>query len=86
MSLLSENVIPGNHGQVFGTDAKTEEELNKIKTSILTVDGIKDALINMEIFPREITVHTSKIVEITTIEKAVNKVGFHAIPKEGFLL
>jgi len=86
MSLLSDNVIPGNHGQVFGTDAKTEPELNKIKTSILSIDGIEDVLLNVEVFPREITVHTSKIVALDVVEKAVNKVGFHAVPKGVFSL
>ena len=33
MSLLSENVIPGNHGKIFGTNAKTHQELVKIKES-----------------------------------------------------
>ncbi len=86
MSFLSENVIPGNHGQVFGTNAKTEEELNRVKNAILSVDGIKDIMIDMEIYPKEITVHTSKLVEIKEIEDRVQKVGFHVIPKGLFLL
>jgi hypothetical protein len=35
MSLLSENIIPGNHGKIFGTDAM--EDLIEIKTSLLTL-------------------------------------------------
>jgi len=27
MSLLSENIIPGNHGKVFGTNAKDQKDL-----------------------------------------------------------
>lgn len=86
MSLLSDNVIPGNHGQVFGTDAKTEEEMNKIKAAILSIEGTEDVLLNVEEFPREFTVQTSKIVSIASVEKAVNKVGFHAISKSLFSL
>lgn len=86
MSLLSENIIPGNHGQVFGTNASTIEELNRIKKSVLAVDGVKDVLINAEIFPREITIHTSKMVKVITVEEAVIQVGFHAIPKGLFSL
>lgn len=86
MSLISESVIPGNHGQIFGTDAKTKEELNKIKTVVQAIEGVEDALVNMNVFPREITIHTSTLVKITTIEKEVNKVGFHAIPKGIFPL
>jgi copper chaperone CopZ len=86
MSFLSENVIPGNHGQVFGTNAKTEEELDRVKNAILAVDGIKDIIIDMEIYPKEITIHTSKLIEIKEIEDCVQKVGFHVIPKGLFLL
>lgn len=86
MSLISESVIPGNHGQIFGTDAKTLQELNKIKTVVEALKGVKDVLINMDAFPREITIHTSTLVKITTIEKEVNKIGFHAIPKGIFPL
>jgi hypothetical protein len=31
MSLLSENIIPGNHGKTFGTDAMEENDLIEIK-------------------------------------------------------
>jgi hypothetical protein len=29
MSLLSENIIPGNHGKIFGTDAMEEKQFNR---------------------------------------------------------
>jgi hypothetical protein len=38
MSLLSENIIPGNHGKIFGTDAMEENDLIEIKTSLLTLE------------------------------------------------
>jgi len=86
MSLLSENVMPGNHGRVFATNAKSESRLKEIKSKIMEINGIKDVVVNMEVFPRELTIHTSTIVSIIEIEEAVKKIGFHAIPKSLFLL
>lgn len=42
MSLLSENVIPGNYGKIFETNAIKDSDLNDIKTSLLGLEGIKD--------------------------------------------
>ena len=86
MSLLSENVIPGNHGKVFGTNAMKENELADIKIKLLKLEGINDVVLNAEIFPREFTIYTNKIVSIADIENAVKSAGFHAIPKETFEL
>jgi hypothetical protein len=86
MSALKDNVIPGNYGQIFGTNAMEETDLMEIKASVLELDGIKDVLLNAEIFPREFTVHTSKMVLIEAIENKVKSVGFHAIPKDLFEL
>lgn len=86
MSVLKDNVIPGNHGQIFGTNAIEEVDLISIKSSVLQLDGIKDVLLNAETFPREFTVHTSKMVAINDIENKVKSIGFHAIPKDLFEL
>ncbi|MFV5695938.1 heavy-metal-associated domain-containing protein [Flavobacterium sp. LB3P122] len=86
MSALKDNIIPGNHGQIFGTNAIEEVDLIEIKASVLGLDGIKDVLLNAEIFPREFTVHTSKMVAISDIENKVKSVGFHVIPKDMFQL
>ncbi|WP_413997863.1 heavy-metal-associated domain-containing protein [Flavobacterium sp. W1B] len=86
MNLLSKNVIPGNHGRVFGTNAMENNDLSHIKTKLLELDGIKDVILNTEIFPREFTVHTDKIVSISEIEKTIKSLGFHAIPKGIFEL
>lgn len=82
MSLLSENVIPGNHGKVFGTDAKEHHSIEQIKKAILSVEGVENVLFDEEKFPREFTVQTSKIVEVKVIEEAVRATGFHAIPNK----
>lgn len=86
MSLLTENVIPGNHGKTFGTNAIEDLDLLAIKSSLLELDGIKKVIFNTDIFPREFTVHTSKIVSIGDIENKVKSAGFHAIPKDLFEL
>jgi hypothetical protein len=86
MSVLTNNVIPGNHGKIFGTNAMEEADLMKIKINLLELDGIEDVLLNTEIFPRELTVHTNKMVSIADIENSVKSVGFHAIPKDLFEL
>jgi hypothetical protein len=82
MSLLSENIIPGNHGKIFGTDAMEENDLIEIKTSLLT-EGINEVILNTEIFP-EFTIYGPDCF-IRGYSK-VKSVGFHAIPKETFEL
>ena len=84
MCLLSNNVIPGTRGTAFGTDAKEETDLKNIQNSILTIDGIKEVLINLSQFPREIKVFSSKIIPVHVIETKVKSVGFHAISKDPF--
>ena len=86
MSLLSENVIPGNHGKIFGTNAKDLRDLERIKDRILSVQGVKDVIINSEVFPRELTVQTTELITVKQIEDAVISTGFHAIPKGLFEL
>jgi len=86
MSLLSENIIPGNHGKIFGTNAKEKQDLEKIKTKVLSIDGIKNVIINTEVYPKEFTIHTNKLVNIKDIENAVISMGFHVIPKGLFEL
>jgi hypothetical protein len=59
MSLLSEN-IPGNHGKIFW-NAMEENDLIEIKTSLLTLEGINEVILNTEIFPREFTIYTDQL-------------------------
>jgi len=86
MSLLTENIIPGNYGKVFSTDAKEEKDLLKIKKAIEKIPGIKDAIINFEVYPIEITIHTTSLTHIDKVENEVKRFGFHAIPKGAFKL
>ncbi len=86
MSLLNENIIPGNHGKVFSTNAKKSHDLDRIKSELLKLKGIKDVIINFEVFPREFTIHTSKLISVEDIENRVISTGFHAMPKGLFEL
>jgi len=86
MSLLSENLIPGNHGKIFGTNAKENTDLERIKDKVLSIKGIKDVIINSEVYPREFTIHTTELVKVKDIEDIVITTGFHAIPKGLFEL
>lgn len=86
MSLLSENVIPGNHGKVFETDAKEHQDLEKIKSLVEQIDGVKDVLIDENVFPKKITIHTSSLVKIKDIEDAAKQTGHHLVPKSIFSL
>ena len=81
MSLLSENIIPGEHGKVFGTNANHESELKQIKDAVLKLDGVTEVQINDTIFPKEFTVFTNKMISVEEIETIVVSIGFHAIPK-----
>lgn len=86
MSLISDNIIPGEHGKIFGTNAKEIDDLKKIQHEILKVDGVTEVILNPQAFPREITVHTSKLVEVQSVENAALETGFHVIPKKLFKL
>lgn len=84
MSLLTENVIPSDHGRIFSTNASSDEQMNKIKEAIERVDGVKDVVVIQDVFPREFIVHTSKLVSVSNIEEAVKYIGLHCIPKGFF--
>ncbi|MEO8255487.1 MAG: heavy-metal-associated domain-containing protein [Flavobacterium sp.] len=81
MSLLTENIIPGEHGKIFATNANEESELIEIKNELLKIEGIEEVHINNAIFPKEFTIITDKVISIEEVEKVVKSTGFHAIPK-----
>jgi hypothetical protein len=56
-----------------------ENDLIEIKTSLLTLEGINEVILNTEIFPN--LQYTDQIVSLEDIEHKVKSVGFHAIPK-----
>ena len=86
MSIISENIIPGNNGRIFGTNASSDTEMEKIKAYLGKIEGVRDITIVKGVFPREFIVYTSKLLSVTTIENAVKRMGLHAIPKGWFEL
>lgn len=86
MSLLSDNVIPGNHGKDFETNATEHTDLLKIKEAMASVSGVKNVNLDENVFPKKFSIHTASVVSVKDIEDAVAKTGFHAIPKSLFEL
>ncbi len=86
MNLISENIIPGNYGKVFSTDAKEEKDLLKIKNAVENLPGVKDVILHLDKYPIELTIHTNSLIHIDTVENEVKRFGFHAIPKGAFEL
>ncbi len=84
MSLLTDNVIPGNYGKTFSTNAKEVKDLERIKEAVATIHGVDKVEINTTVFPAEFTVYTHALVEVSAIEKKVNSLGFNTIPKDLF--
>ncbi len=86
MSLLTENIIPGNHGKIFGTDASTDDQMDHIKIRLQKIDGVKNVTLIKGVFPREFIIYTSKLMSISDIQDEVNRMHLHAIPKGLFEL
>ncbi len=86
MSLLTEHIIPGNHGKIFGTDAGTDDQMDHMKLRLQKIDGVNNVKLISGVFPKEFIIYTSKLISILTIQDEVNKMGLHAIPKGVFEL
>lgn len=84
MSLLSENVIPGNHGKIFGTNAASDEQMNELRAAVMKIKGVKNVLLVKEVFPKEFIVQTSDLVKVEEVEEVVKTLKLHAIPKGFF--
>lgn len=80
MSFISDNVIPGNHGKRFTTDAKEKEEFQQIHDALITLDGIKDVIFEEGSKPTVFTIHTTKVVSVDAIEDRVKLLNLHAVP------
>lgn len=86
MSLIGENVIPGDHGRVFYVDINDENEFEEMKQKILKIKGVKDVLYHAGVYPREMTIHSLNLVKVKDIQDAVREKGFHAVPAGLFRL
>ncbi len=80
MSFLSENVIPGNYGKKFTTNAKDPKELNKIQESLMQLEGIKDVLFERDSKPTVFIIHTNKVISVKEIEDCIRDLNLHAVP------
>lgn len=86
MTVITENVIPGNHGRIFTTNASNDSEMEDIKNVIEKIEGVKDVVLIKEVYPKEFIVHTTKLIKNDIIESAVSDLGVKAIPKGIFPL
>ena len=82
MSFISEHIIPNAFGRKFSTDAQHQNDLEKIKNELLHLARVKDVIIHKKVFPLELTVRTKYLLAIDAIQKRVNSVGFHVMPKQ----
>lgn len=80
MSFLSENVIPGNYGKKFTTDAKHPNDLTKIQEALMQLDGIKDVLFESENKAIVFVIHTNKVISVKEIEDCIRDLNLHAVP------
>ena len=84
MSFLSENVIPGNYGKKFTTDAKDPDEFKQIQDILLNLEGVKDVIFEADTKPTVFVVHTFKVVSVHDIEHAIKELNLHAVPTGPF--
>ena len=73
--------MPGDQGKVFGTNAKGKDDLQRIKNHLLTLEGVKDVVIDSDTFPSEITIYTVEMIKVDDLQKRVMEEGFHMVPK-----
>jgi L-rhamnose isomerase len=80
MGFLEDNVIPGNYGKKFTTDAKNLEELKQIQDALMQIDGIKDVIFKADNNPIVFEVQTNKVVSVDDIENKVKLLNLHVVP------
>lgn len=81
MSTISDNLIYGDNGRIFETNAANETELETIKNAILNIRGVNSVHFYEQKKPTEFSVKTYLAVSVKEVEQAVIGSGYHAIPK-----
>ena len=81
MSTISQNIIVGDNGRIFETNAKSSHELQIVKDAILSLKGVTSVHFDEVKYPVEFKIVTFLAVKIKDIEEVVILKGFHAIPK-----
>lgn len=84
MGLLSDNVIPGNHGKTFEVNINDIEEFEMVKQALIKLNGVKKVLFDTETFPHILIIHSSSLVHVKDVQQIVIESGFHAVPKTLF--
>lgn len=84
MTFISENVIPGNYGKKFTTNAKHSEDFKQIEEVLLSIDGVKDVIFEKDSMPTVFVIHTNKVVSVDLIEEKVKELNLHAVPTGPF--
>ena len=84
MSFLSENVIPGNYGKKFTTDANDSEEFKQLHEALMSIEGVKDVIFEEGSNPLVFVIHTMKVVSVKDIEDKVKTLNIHAFPTGPF--
>ena len=84
MSLLGNNILPGEHGKIFTTDAKHDDNLFDIHEFLINFDGIERVEIDKASFPVKIKIYTNKIVDVEELKKKFKSTGFHLVDENLF--
>lgn len=84
MSFISENVIPGNYGKKFTTDANDTEEINQIKEALMALEGVKDVIFEEGSSPTVFIVQTHQVVKVDDVKNTVKVLNLHAVPTGPF--
>lgn len=84
MSLITFKKIPGAYGMTFITDAIEHENLIKVKSAILNVNGVDKVLVNKNETPKQLNVFSSIVISAKKVENAAINTGFKAIAQSIF--
>lgn len=79
MTFISENVIPGNYGKKFTTDADQPEDFKHIEDALMKLDGVQKIIFEEGSKPTVFIVQTNKVVSVKTIENKVKELELHAV-------
>lgn len=81
MTFITENIIPGNYGKKFATDADDPAEKERLKEVLMEIDGVTDVIFDDGKHPLVFTIHTNKVVNISKVQDKANELDFHVIAK-----
>jgi hypothetical protein len=71
MNFRPKKVIPIHQVKVFSTNTTNNYSLHLIKTKIMSIDGVKEVEINIDVLPKQFIVHTTKIIPKQDIESII---------------